>query len=248
MLDAKSERAVQAACEQLRARFAPRLVAVALYGSAAGPDFVPGRSDINLAVVLDRIDPGDLQALRSLVPRWRKAGIATPLVLDREFLRRAADVFPIELHTIKAQHSILFGENVFSAIEVRNDHLRYQCEHEARGKLLRLRELYIELGGRRDDLHKLMLDSLKTFLVLMRMLNSLRGIGSASYDATLRVFCEQFECRFPVMNRLLEIRMGRSKWEGDPEITFRGYLTELDQFVAIVDGMQGAGEAASGST
>jgi hypothetical protein len=210
---------------------------VALYGSAVGSDFVPGKSDINLVVVLDRVEYSDLHALRPLLPRWRKAGLATPLVLDREFLRRAADVFPMELHAIKAHHRILFGENVFAALEVRNTHLRYQCEHEARGKLLRLRALYIEIGNRRDALQRLMLDSLKTFLIIMRTLNWMRGAATTSHEATLGAFCEQFECTLPVMTRLLDLRRGKDKWDGDVEIMFRGYLEELEKLVVIVDRM-----------
>lgn len=235
MLDPKTQRAVDAVCEQLRALFAPRLVTVALYGSAAGPDFVAGKSDINLAVVLERIEYTDLHALRPLIPRWRKAGLATPLMLDRDFLRRAADVFPMELRGIIAQHSVLFGENVFASLEVSDQHLRYQCEHEARGKLLRLRELYIEIGSRRDDIQRLMLDSLKTFLIVMRTLNWMRGAPATSFETILRSFCEQFECTFPVMSRLLEIRLGSAKWEGDVEVTFRGYLEEIQQLVVMVD-------------
>jgi hypothetical protein len=237
MLDPKSERTVEGACEQLRARFAPRLLAVALYGSAVGPDFVPGTSDINLVVVLDRIEYGDLHALRSLLPRWRKRGLATPLVLDREFLRRAADVFPMELHAIKAHHRILFGENVFAAVVVRDTHLRYQCEHEVRGKLLRLRALYVEVGNRREALQRLMLDSLKTFLIIMRTLNWMRGAAATSLEATLTTFCGQFESAFPVMTRLLHLRQGKDEWDDDVETMFRGYLEEIETLVLIVDRM-----------
>jgi hypothetical protein len=237
MLDSKSERAVEVACEQLRGRFAPRLVTVALYGSAVGEDFVPGKSDINLVVVLDRVEYNDLNALQLLLPRWRKAGFATPLVLDREFLRRAADVFPMELHAIKAHHRILFGENVFATIEVRNTNLKYQCEHELRGKLLRLRALYVEIGSRRDALQHLMLDSLKTFLIIMRTLNWMRGTTSTSLDATLTTFCEQSGCTFPAMGRLLDIRRGKDKWAGDVEVMFRGYLEEAEKLVSFVDRM-----------
>jgi hypothetical protein len=245
MLDPKSERAVEVACEQLRARFAPRLLTVALYGSATGVDFVPGKSDINLVVVLDRVEYLDLNALRLLHPGWRKAGFATPLVLDREFLHRAADVFPMELHAIKAHHRILFGENVFAAIEVRNTHLRYQCEHEVRGKLLRLRALYVEIGSRRDALRHLMLDSLKTFLIIMRTLNWMRGTATTSLEATLTTFCEQFDCTFPVIARLLEVRRGKAKWDGDAEIMFRGYLEEIENLVILVDRMPETAAAGS---
>jgi hypothetical protein len=220
------------------------VVSVALYGSAAGPDYVPGSSDLNLVVVLDRLEHDDLRSVRSHVAAWRKKGVATPLLLDRGFLANAADVFPMELHDIRAEHRLLFGEDVFGPLDVRDDHLRFQCEHEVRGKLLRLRELYLEADGSRRQLRALMLDSLKTFLIVMRSLVRSRGIDApVPYADVLRTFGEHFDRRFPVMERLLRLKLSNDKWSGDEEETFRGYLAELQQLVALVDRLPGTSGA-----
>ncbi|MBI1814235.1 MAG: hypothetical protein HYR72_04610 [Deltaproteobacteria bacterium] len=100
MLAAKTEQVLATVTERLRALFSARLVTVALYGSAVGPDFVAGQSDLNLVVVLDTVGFADLQALQAEFSGWRKQGLATPLLLDQRFLRDAADVFPMELEDI----------------------------------------------------------------------------------------------------------------------------------------------------
>lgn len=238
MLDVKAERAVLDASALLQSIFGARLVTVALHGSAAGTDYVPGVSDLNLVVVLDELHYEDLRAVREHVGTWRRGKIATPLLLDRRFLRDAADVFPMELHDIRAQHRVLIGQDVFATLEIRDDHIRYQCEHEARGKLLRLRELYLEIGDERRELQALILDSLKTFLILMRNLCRTRGTATpASYREVLSTFSEQFGGAFPVLTRLLDIRLGTASWDGDVEKIFASYLGELQQLIDAIDRM-----------
>jgi len=43
-----------------------------LYGSAARGDYITGRSDINLMLVLDDASPTRLQAMGPAFARWRK--------------------------------------------------------------------------------------------------------------------------------------------------------------------------------
>lgn len=236
MLDPKTDRVLADVSREIQQLLGARLITVALYGSAAGPDYVPGLSDLNLAAVVDILEHAQLEALRSRTSAWRKRRVATPLVMDREFLRRAADVFPLELHEIREQHRLLWGEDVFGSIEVHDEHLRYQCEHEARGKLLRLRELYLEIGSRRRQMETLLLDSLKTFLIIMRTVNRMRGEPSGlAYERVLETFCRRSGCTLPTVSALLQIRQGRMKWHGQPDEVFRRYSEELGRVVDVVD-------------
>jgi hypothetical protein len=236
MLDAKTEQVLATVTERLRALFSARLVTVALYGSAVGPDFVAGQSDLNLAVVLDTVGFADLQALQAELGGWRKQGLATPLLLDQRFLHEAADVFPMELEDIRDHHRSLHGADVFATLAIRRDNLRYQCEHEARGKLLRLAGLYLEIGGDRRALQRLMIESLKTFLIVMRNVNRLLSIHEPGvYASVLARFTQHFHCTFPTMARLLRIKLGQEKWRDDGDTTFRSYLAEVQQLIAYID-------------
>lgn len=236
MLEASAEEALREARETLEAVFGRQLLCLALYGSAAGPEYVPGVSDINLVLVLDRPDTSALDELRARVAPWRKRRIATPLVVDRDFLRDAADVFPMELYDIKEQRRILSGTDLFADLPIHDDQLRFECEHEARGKMLRLRQLYLEIGDDRRRLQSLILDSLKTFLIVMRNLNRLRGLrGLVTYESVLRAFGREFGCDLPEMARLLDVRLGRGKWAGDERAVFRAYVEELQHVIRAVD-------------
>jgi len=186
--------------------------------------------------VLDEIEHHHLESIRTPVRRWHKQGVATPLIVDRPFLRTAIDVFPMELYDIKDQHRLLYGEDIFAALQISERHLRYQCEHEARGKLLRLRELYVEVGSRPAQLQALILDSVKTFLIIMRAVNRLRGIHErVAYESVLETFSREFDCPLPVVSHLLRIKLAKDKWSGDGEAIFRDYAEELRSFVRVID-------------
>jgi hypothetical protein len=191
---------------------------------------------LNLVIVLDELDEPPLAAIRSHVARWHKRGVATPLLLDRGFLQNALDVFPMELFDIKERHRVLFGADLFTGLAINNQNLRYECEHEARGKLLRLRELYLEIGDRPAKLQALVLDSLKTFLVILRTLSRLRGLPpTASHEEAVRVFCHGFQHELPLLSRLLRVKLGKERWSGTAEEIFHAYVTELRGLVRLID-------------
>jgi hypothetical protein len=236
MLDAQSEKTITRVTEQVRLIFGKDLVCLALYGSAAGEDFVAGRSDLNLAIVLERITFQHLTALHQHLPKWHKLRVATPLLLDRQFLDRARDVFPMEFHDIKEQHRVLYGEEVFATLVIDGRHLRYQAEHEARGKLLRLRTLYAEIGAERNRLKALMLDSAKTFVIIMRNFIRLRrGESRTRYLQVIDEFERHFHQTFPTIRHLVHLKLGMQRWADGVEDTFRSYLGEVERLIDLID-------------
>ena len=237
MLDTKTEKTLSQFTQELRQLLADDLVAVALYGSAAGNNFVPGASDLNVVIVVTETRFAVLQKLQPHIAAWHQIGFALPLLLDREFLQRGRDVFPMEFHDIKEQHRLLWGEEVFGELEINTRHLRFQAEHEARSKLLRLRALYLECGADQPRLRTLILDSLKTFLILMRNLIRLHGkVGLLTYVEVLDQFERHFQRAFPRMRQLIAIRVGQQQWPSTPTADlFHDYLAEVQQVVSVID-------------
>jgi len=82
---------------------------VVLYGSAARADWVPGRSDVNLLVLLDDTSPNALRRLTPAVTAWHTKGFAPPLIMGLDEWQRSADVFPIEIADMQAAHRVLCG-------------------------------------------------------------------------------------------------------------------------------------------
>jgi len=153
------------------------LRAVILYGSAAAGDHVGKRSDYNILVIMDQLGLPELKLFVKPSEAWVKDGNAPPLLFTPEGLRRSADVFPIELLDIRDSHRVLYGEDISGDIQIQPENLRLQLEHELKGKVIQLRERYLETGGKSKQVADLMINSLSSFLVLFR--------------AALRLFREQ---------------------------------------------------------
>ena len=146
-----------------------------LYGSAARDDFIPGRSDINLMLVLDQIDPQILRSLGRAFTGWRKGSQEPPLILSRTEWERASDAFPIEITDMRLSYQVLRGPDPVQGIRVERTDLRKAVEREFRGKLLRLRQGYATYAPDPKALGMLALQSAATILVLLRGVLTLIG-------------------------------------------------------------------------
>ena len=69
---------------------------------------------------------------------------------------------------IRQRHRILYGEDIFTGINVPMDRHRVQLEHELRTKLLTLRQSYLQAVGDDKRVRRLMLDSVSAFSTLFR--------------------------------------------------------------------------------
>ena len=146
-----------------------------LYGSAARGDFVPGRSNINLMVVMDQLTPSTLRSLGRAFAGWRKGTSEPPLLLSRAEWTRATDAFPIEITDMRTSYQVLRGPDPLQDVTVDPTDLRKALEREFRGKLLRLRQGYATYAPDPAALGKLGLQSAATILVLLRGVLTLIG-------------------------------------------------------------------------
>jgi predicted nucleotidyltransferase len=139
-----------------------------LYGSAARGDFIPGRSDINLMLVLEQLTPTVLKSLSRAFTGWRKALPEPPLILSRTEWDRASDAFPIEITDMRLSYRVLRGGDPLEGVRVDLGDLRKALEREFRGTLLRLRQGYATFAPDPAALGGLGLQSAATILVLLR--------------------------------------------------------------------------------
>jgi predicted nucleotidyltransferase len=146
-----------------------------LYGSAARGDFIPGRSDVNLMLVLDELTPATLRSLGHAFKGWRKSTQEPPLILSRVEWNRASDAFPIEITDMRLSYQVLRGPDPLQGVQVDRIDLRKALEREFRGKLLRLRQGYATYAPDPAALGALGLQSAATILVLLRGVLTLIG-------------------------------------------------------------------------
>jgi len=225
------ERVAEEAGSALAALLQDALRSVVLYGEWARPGPRAHRADVHLVAVAEPLTFAHLQRAAQWWARWHRHGVATPLLLSATDLARSRDVFPLEFLEIRAQHRTLAGADLFADLAVGAACVRAQCEREAKGKLLRLRALYLELSGSTRALRALMLDSRRTFLLVMRGLLYLCGEPWRGDERdVLDAFERRYGCQLPVL-----ATMAAAPAEAAIEQRFADYLAEIELLATIAD-------------
>lgn len=170
----------------LRAQIGERLRAAALFGSAARGEWVGGVSDVNVLVLLDDIDAAVLARAADTVRAATSRGV-TPLLLELDEWRRAADVFAIELADMHEAHVPLTDSDPVASHVVEPVNLRLQAEHELRGKLLHLHGGMLVAAQDPRRLGALLVHALPSFVTYLR--TALRLAGQ-SVPGTMRAVIE----------------------------------------------------------
>ncbi len=211
------------------------LACLAVYGSAADDSFRPEHSDINLVVVLQKVEFADLELIGELLraqQKSQKLRIATPLVIAPSFLQDARDSFPMELADIARRHRILAGEDLLADVQVSAQRLRDEAEREARGKLLRLRAMVMHRPAA-DEIREGLMGLLSSFTVIER---ALMGEEAGGLDLFERIEARQ-SIRLTSMRKLQKIRDGAEQWPGEPFLhdLLRDTTLEVENLVQWVD-------------
>src|SRR5512140_3929211 len=97
------------------------LECVALFGSGASGEFHADYSDINMLCVVGELSAAVLAKLAPAIVSWTKSKFPAPLIFSRAELEGSADVFAIEMLDVRQRHRILYGEDIFSSMNVPMD-------------------------------------------------------------------------------------------------------------------------------
>ncbi|MBA3894286.1 MAG: hypothetical protein H0X69_11440 [Gemmatimonadales bacterium] len=208
-----------------------------LNGSAARGDFVPGRSDINLLLILDDLSPRALGALAGPFGAWRKSGYEPPLVIGRQEWARATDVFPIEITDMRCGYEVLRGLDPVAGLTVSPADLRHALERELRGKLLRLRQGYVAAAGDAGVLGTLASRSAGTVMVLLRSLLGLlgRAVPREPVEVAAAAAAAMGMDGEPLLN-VIRHRADRA-WRCSP-VEFEGYMELVARAATFLDQLQ----------
>ena len=133
--------------EELAKLAGPGLHSLHLVGSAVTPDWNAERSDINTLLVLKEMDLGVLTSIAPLGRRFKKSGIAPPLVMDLGYVNSSLDVFPMEFLEMRLIHETVLGEDILASVAIDRGDLRRQCEREIKSRLIGLRQGYLRALG-----------------------------------------------------------------------------------------------------
>jgi predicted nucleotidyltransferase len=213
------------------------IVSIILYGSATGEEFIPKRSDINLLIIFKEIDPPDLKKTIPIVERGGRERIAAPLCLTERHIKRSVDVFPIEFLELKENHLLLFGKDLLQGIEVEKGNLRFVVEEQLKGKLIRLRQAYLEIGGRPKELISLIIETFTTLMPVLRNMLRLKGIiPPVSKEEVIDGLRANFGIDEGLFLRILRIKKGEARpTPKEIEFLFGGFVEEIERLAIEID-------------
>jgi hypothetical protein len=234
-----AEKQITEFISRLRGACGENLQSVILYGSAAGGEFHPEFSNVNLLCVLRESSFAALTAMAPAVEWWTRQKHHAPLVLTREELERSTDVFSIELLDMQQSHSVLFGDDVLSGLQIPLHLHRAQLEYELREKLILLRGRLLLAANKKKQLWELMLGSLSTFITLFR--HALIALGDTPPKGK-REAVQALAARIPfepsAFLQLLDIRERKAETKQfDVTDVSARYLTAVQQVTSAVDKM-----------
>jgi len=243
-LPAEPQEKVKGYLKVLTQQLGAALQSIVLYGSLARGEYVSGRSNINLLLVLTAVSEDTLVSAGRLHQKWAKEQVVVPLMFTFEELHTFFEVFPLEFLDMNDHHILLEGTTPFTGYSINDQRLLIQCEQELRGNLVRLRQRYVEGWGRNEAIQALLPISLTTLIPCLRGLYRLLGFSSRG---TTESILQQLPVHLGMAPGALEevwlFKQGKStpgqkEW---PRLMSR-YLTTLSELITRMDALKNQGK------
>ncbi len=214
---------------------------VVVYGSAAGPDYVPKKSNVNLLVVCREVGLEVLRKVLKLVKKGQKKGIVAPLFLTVEHMRTSSDVFPVEFLEMRDEHLIIHGEEVFEGLEIGFENLRLECEEQLKGGLIRLRQAYLEVGSNGRALLRVVLESISSLIPVFRGILRLLGDDPPRAKAeVVEALSSRLSVETEAIRAVVAMKLEGAKAPGGDLVTLYGrYMAEIEAVALAVDRLEG---------
>ena len=188
----ETQKLLQTYVKEVKEAFGDQLEGLLLYGSAVRGEFLRGRSNLNILLLVSSYGSTVLKQYSALHRRWSKEQIVVPLFLMEEELRMSAVVFPLEFLEIQEYHRVLDGRDPFIGFHVKTDRLREAVVQGFTSHIVRLRQRYVEGGGTDEATTILLPLSITSTIPLLRGVRRLLGRPPLSHsDAVISDVGEQ---------------------------------------------------------
>lgn len=224
-VDAVTEQLARQACASLQAVLRDNLHSCVLYGSAVRGNLVPGRSDINLLIVLDRSTP---QAHQAIADCLRQFGRVSPLVLSRSELPGSRRVFAVKFRSIRRHYVVLCGQDPLADFDPPPDLLRLLCEQALRNLSLRLQHAFITLGHDRTRYARRLVRSVPALFTTISEVLRCGGVEVPNdYGERPALIGRELDADASVLDDLLTLRRGRRNVSAEEALALHSRLFEL---------------------
>src|SRR5688500_241745 len=224
--------AALALVSDLRNVFGDRLRSVVAFGPQ-----LDGHTDVPLTclALVSTLTMGDLEGCARTETRWRRAGVATPLILPEAEFRSSLDAFPLEYGEIVRAHQRVFGDDPFDGIAIAREDLRRACETQIKSHLVHLREGFIEAGGRPTAISDLVRASAPALTALLRHVSWLSGSHEAGRLSATRQGAGVAGLPENIIADVIALEQSATGQPPGPAELLPEYLTAVEQLARAVD-------------
>lgn len=186
------------------------LVALILYGGLARGRYRPGRSDVNLVLVLRDTS---VIALAAIAPTMRTAWRsirADPIIVTPAEIPRAARSFPLKFLDAKEHHVVLLGDDPLLGLDIPTDRIRARVQQELMNLALRLRRSYIAVADDPPEVARTIARAVVPLAVQLGGLLRLQGrtVAEDGVDAVFSLAAEAFGLDREVLAGIQAVRAG----------------------------------------
>jgi hypothetical protein len=216
---------------------APRIHSLYLIGSVITEDYLEKVSDINSIIVLKEIDFTFLDILAPLGKRYRRQGLAVPLIMDPVYMQRSVEVFPIEFLTFKLVHHTLQGEDLLTGLEINRQELKCQCDRELKGRIIWLQKHYVSSMGDKKALAAYIISHMGGFLPILRgILHLLGQEPHRGLENVLDLISRSTGIDTQVFARIYAIKKNQAKaTKEEVSQLFAGFYEATQRLAEVVD-------------
>ena len=220
--------------------FGEDLISIILFGSGAGDDYIPGKSDLNFLVVLSEEGIDNLDRAIDVVSKWKKRNVVIPLFMTKSYINSSLDSYPIEFLNMQKIYITVFGEDVLKELSFEPSLLRLQCEKELKGKILHLREGFLETEGKDKKVRALIKISLTAFIAIFKALLYLVETEiPRERREIIKSVAGEFGINADVFLKCVDIKEDKESFSSSEiKDIFKAYLMEVRKLSGIVDKLE----------
>ena len=209
-LSEETQKRLQAYAKDVKAAFGDRLEGLLIYGSAVRGEYLQGRSNLNLLLLVSNYDFLTLKLYEPVHKRWSKEQVVTPLFLTDQELKFSSTLFPLEFLEIQEHHRVLGGRDPFVGFHMDTSRLREAVLQGLVGNVLRLRQRFVEGGGANDAVMILLPLSITSTIPLLRGLQrTLQWPVLSQSDAVIKDIADRLQVDLQGFQDALLLKRGQ---------------------------------------
>jgi hypothetical protein len=175
-LSPAQQRAVESLARDLEHVFTDRLESLVVYAGHQGD------GSVHSCALVHGLGFRDLAACLPMTESWHHRGVAVPLMLSSDELRRTVDVFPLEYASIVADYTVVRGRDPFTGLTIPVEDVRRACEGLAKSHLIHLREAFLESHGETTRVAQLIAASAAPLRALLTHISRLPDEGTGAVE------------------------------------------------------------------